>query len=237
MVATFPMPAGLVFDWHVHDDHQLAWASRGVLTVRTAAAAWVLPPARALWIPAGVRHETLSAGTATMRSAYVRPGRCAVEWAEPTPVAASPLVAELIGFLADPGHAAGQRPHAEALLAGLLEPAELTSFAVRMPADDRALRVAEALAADPADSRALAEWGAAVGASARTLARAFLAETGTSFGRWRTILRLQSAAGLLAAGEPVGKVARHVGYESDSAFVQAFRQATGSTPAAYFRGG
>jgi AraC-like DNA-binding protein len=30
-------------------------------------------------------------------------------------------------------------------------------------------------------------------------------------------------------------VARRVGYDSDSAFVQAFRRETGVTPAAYFR--
>ncbi|MBO0838543.1 MAG: AraC family ligand binding domain-containing protein, partial [Actinobacteria bacterium] len=77
IVATFPMPAGLVFDWHMHADHQLAWAASGVLTVRTQSSTWVLPPTRALWIPAGLRHETLSAGAATMRSAYVRPDRCA----------------------------------------------------------------------------------------------------------------------------------------------------------------
>src|ERR1700733_7108716 len=47
VVATFPMPAGLVFDWHTHDDHQLAWAARGVLTARTAPSAWALPPRRA----------------------------------------------------------------------------------------------------------------------------------------------------------------------------------------------
>src|SRR5215475_10713474 len=100
-VATFPMPAGQVFDWHTHDDHQLAWAASGVLTVRTLQRAWVLPPTRALWIPAGVRHETLTAGAAaTMRSLYLRPQRCPISWAEPTPVSASPLLAELIGYLA-----------------------------------------------------------------------------------------------------------------------------------------
>jgi quercetin dioxygenase-like cupin family protein len=61
VAVTFPMPAGLVFDWHTHEDHQLAWAASGVLAVRTAAAAWSLPPSRALWIPAGVRLATLSA--------------------------------------------------------------------------------------------------------------------------------------------------------------------------------
>ena len=37
--------------------------------------------------------------------------------------------------------------------------------------------------------------------------------------------------------EPVASVARHVGYESASAFVAAFRRETGLTPATYFRRG
>ena len=235
VVATFPMPAGLVFDWHTHPDHQLAWAASGVLTVRTQASAWVLPPTRALWIPAGLRHETLSTGTATMRSAYVRPSRCPIDWTAPTPVAASPLLAELIGYLEDPALEAGHRAHAEAVLVDLLRPVQMTTIEVRMPDDDRARNVANAIAANPADSRTLAEWGRDVGASERTLARAFLAETGVSFGRWRTLLRVQAALAALANGDPVGNVARRVGYESDSAFVQAFRRETGVTPAAYFR--
>jgi AraC-like DNA-binding protein len=237
VVATFPMPAGLVFDWHTHPDHQLAWAASGVLTVRTMETAWVLPPTRALWIPAGLQHETLSAGTATMRSAYVRPARCAIAWTEPTPVSASPLLAELIGYLADPDLAAGSRSNAEAVLVDILQPVAMTTIQVRMPADDRARAVADGIAANPADGRTLAEWGHEVGASERTLARAFLADTGMSFGRWRTLLRVQTALAELARGEPVGNVARHVGYDSDSAFVQAFRRETGVTPAAYFRQG
>jgi AraC-like DNA-binding protein/quercetin dioxygenase-like cupin family protein len=237
VVATFPMPGGLVFDWHTHPDHQLAWAASGVLTVRTRESAWVLPPTRALWIPAGLRHETLSTGTATMRSAYVRPAQCRIGWTDPTPVSATPLLAELIGYLASPDLAADQRANAEAVLVDLLQPVAMTTIDVRMPSDDRAREVADAIAADPADGRTLAEWGRDVGASERTLARAFLADTGVSFGRWRTLLRVQIALARLAKGEPVGNVARRVGYDSDSAFVQAFRRETGVTPAAYFRQG
>jgi AraC-like DNA-binding protein/quercetin dioxygenase-like cupin family protein len=237
IVATFPMPAGLVFDWHTHTDHQLAWAASGVLTVRTEESTWVLPPTRALWIPAGLRHETLSAGMATMRSAYLRPARCAISWTEPTPVSASPLLAELIGYLEDLDLDAAQRVHAEAVLVDLLRPVAMTTIEVRMPTDDRAREVADGIAADPADARTLAEWGREVGASERTLARAFLASTGVSFGRWRTMMRVQAALVALADGEPVGNVARHVGYDSGSAFVQAFRRETGVTPATYFRRG
>jgi AraC-like DNA-binding protein len=58
--------------------------------------------------------------------------------------------------------------------------------------------------------------------------------TGLPFGHWRVLLRLQAALPALAAGEPVGNVARQVGYESVSAFVAAFRRQTGVTPAKYF---
>jgi AraC-like DNA-binding protein len=87
---------------------------------------------------------------------------------------------------------------------------------------------------NPADQRTLAEWGRTVGASERTLARAFVTGTGLPFGRWRTLLRIQSALPLLAAGDPVSRVAPRVGYETASAFVAAFRRETGLTPSAYF---
>jgi AraC-like DNA-binding protein len=128
-----------------------------------------------------------------------------------------------------------KRAHAEVLLVDCLEPVTATSVEVRMPVDDRARKVAQALLDDPSDGRTLAAWGEVVGASDRTLARAFLADTGLPFGRWRSLARLRSAIAALAGGEPVGNVARQVGYESPSAFVAAFRRETGMTPAGYFR--
>ncbi len=232
-VATFPMPAGTLFDWHTHADHQLAWASSGVLTVLTEGATWVLPPTRALWIPAGLPHETGTSGQATMRSVYMPPGLSPVNWAVPTPVAASALLAEVIGYLGGELTSA-QRSHAEALLSDLLAPVPVTTLDVRFPADPLAGAVARALRDDPASQRTLADWGRAIGASERTLARAFVAATGVPFGRWRTLLRLQAALPLLAAGQPVGRVAHRVGYETTSAFIAAFRRETGVTPATYF---
>ncbi len=130
------MPPGTRFDWHTHEDHQLAWAASGVLTVLTGeveGSTWVLPPTRALWIPAGLPHETASDGRATMRSLYIRPGLSPVKWTDPTPVAASPLLAELIGYLGEPGLSAGHRAHAEILLADLLTPVPVTTIGVRLP--------------------------------------------------------------------------------------------------------
>jgi AraC-like DNA-binding protein len=234
-VATFPMPDGLVFDWHTHEHHQLAWAADGVLSVRTASSAWVLPPSRALFIPAGIRHETLSEGSATMRALYIDPAATATGWRDCTPVAATSLLAELICYLADPALTPDRRAHAETMLVDVLEPVSTTAFDVRMPSDDRARQVADGLVESPADGRTLAEWGHDVGASARTLARAFRADTGLPFGRWRTLVRLRAAMVGLARGAAVASIASQVGYESTSAFVSAFRRETGATPAAYFR--
>ena len=233
-VVTFPMPDGLVFDWHTHDEHQLAWAASGVLTIRSADLAWVLPPTRAMWIPAGVRHETLSERSAVMRSAYVKTDACPSLWTVCTPVVATRLLTELVAFLEQPDLAVSVRTHAMAMLFDVLEPASATSIDVRMPAEERARKVADALSRAPGDDRTLSEWGSEVGASSRTLARAFLADTGLTFGRWRSLLRLHTAIGALAEGQAVTNVAALVGYESTSAFVSAFRRATGVTPGSYF---
>jgi AraC-like DNA-binding protein len=124
--------------------------------------------------------------------------------------------------------------NAESVLVDLLEPVDIATVELRLPSDIRAREVAMAIQADPADNRSLAEWGFLVGASGRTLARAFLAGTGVPFGRWRTLARLQAALDRLASGEPVRNVAHAVGYETPSAFVAAFRRQTGQTPGAFF---
>jgi AraC-like DNA-binding protein len=235
IVATFPMPRGTRFEWHTHGDHQIAWSPEGVLTVLTDSGTYVLPPTRAVWIPAGTPHETRASGVAILRSAYLRPARCPVGWADPTPVVVTPLLAELISHLGSDQLPSRHRSRAETLLFDLLTPIHTATIDVDLPADARAREVAEALLADPADDRTLQAWGRHVGASSRTLARAFLSETGLSFGRWRTLIRLQAALPRLADGAAVSAVAGQVGYQTTSAFVAAFRAQVGVTPGRYFR--
>jgi len=237
VVATFPMTAGTHFSWHSHEAHQLAWAPFGVLRVRTQTATWVLPPTRALWVPAGLPHDVMAAGSATMMAVYLDAEACGVRWVDPTPVRAGSLLGELIGYLAHDDLDAARRTRAEAILVDLLEPVAISTIEYRMPVDARAREVAEAIRANPADPRSLAAWGNVVGASGRTLARMFLTDTGVTFGRWRTLARLQCALDRLATGEAVGTVARAVGYETPSAFVAAFRRQTGQTPGAFFTPG
>jgi AraC-like DNA-binding protein len=235
IAASFQMIPETGFEWHSHSDHQLAWAAGGVLIILIDTWSYVLPPTRALWIPAATPHEARATTAATMRSLYLRPARCPLDWPEPRPVSVSPLLAELISHLGDERVGGPARARAEALVYDLLVPIRTAAIELPLPRDDRANQVAAALLASPRGRRTLAEWGREVGASDRTLARIFVEETGLAFGRWRTRARLQAALELLAEGVSVKAVAPAVGYETTSAFVAAFRGQTGVSPGKYFR--
>jgi AraC-like DNA-binding protein len=216
---------------------QLAYASRGVMTVETAQGAWVVPPHRAVWIPAGVRYGVRMSGRVTVRTLFFRPRMRGPLPASCTAVEVSPLVRELVLHASrqntlrrdDPGARRLARLLLDQLATLPVEPLQLPT-----PGDPRARRAAEALRAEPGGRRALARVSRAAGASQRTLERLFLEETGMTLGRWRRRLRLVEALRLLAAGEPVTRVALDVGYATPSAFIEAFRRELGRTPGRYF---
>ena len=230
------LPAGTWFPWHEHPVHQLVWSARGVVAVKTGDAGWVLPPTRALWLPAGVPHRTGALGRAALRGIYADPALSPVAWPEPRMVAVRPLLRELLEYLTGDGVAPEARLRAEAVAFDLLEPLEVVPIVVPSPADPRARDVERAVVANPADPRSLAEFGRDVGAAERTLARLFVRDCRMPFGTWRTQVRLRASLPLLAQGMPVETVAHRVGYGSASAFVAAFRRAVGVTPGAYFAG-
>jgi AraC-like DNA-binding protein len=226
---------GQRYEEHRHEhEHQLAWASSGVLTVEIGGESWVLPPTLALWIPAGVPHATTATRPTLMQGVYFSDRSRTPRWPGPTVVATTPLLRAMIEHLADPGLPFPARRRAEAVVVDLLVPVSVTTLHVPMPTDPRARDVAEALVEHPADPRTLRAWGARVGASPRTLSRAFVAGTAMTFTEWRTQVRLRAALGHLAVGTPVAVVAREVGYDGSSAFVAAFHRVTGRTPGSYF---
>ncbi|MFE7131230.1 AraC family transcriptional regulator [Streptomyces sp. NPDC057638] len=234
VVGTFTLSKGSWYPAHRHPVHQLAWSRSGLLAVRTAEGAWLLPPSMALWIPARLPHSTGAMGTVELHTPYLDPASCPHAWDEPTVVAVGPLLSSLIHHLERDDLTPEARRRAEAVVFDVLEPLPVTSVSVREPRDPRARAVAQALLDDPTDGRDLPSWGTEVGASARTLARLFTAETGLTFGQWRERLRMQAAMPLLAGELPIEAVARRVGYGSASSFVAAFHRIVGLTPRQYF---
>ncbi|MFG1806077.1 AraC family transcriptional regulator [Streptomyces sp. NPDC049040] len=226
-------------DWHFHDQHQLVHPSRGVLRIFTAGGAWVVPPHRAVLIPAGVAHAHQAHGSTRMRTlAFPRSTDLqrtgALRTDRPTVLAVGPLLREVIVALSDAEPAAArstrQRRTLEQVAIDELRRVDALPLLLPTPADDRLRALGALLHDDPADPRSLAELGAAVGASERTLSRLFHREVGMSFPQWRAQLRLHHSLILLAAGSTVTATATACGYAHTSAFVEAFRHAFGTTP-------
>ena len=222
---------------HAHERSQIIYASCGVMRVRTPQGAWVVPPHRAVWVPAGVVHDVRMAGAVAMRTLYIAPEAVRTLPAECCVVAVSPLLRELIlravelPLLYDETGAEGRLM---TLILDELRALPVLPLNLPMPADPRLLRVCRAILAEPGAARALGDWAGEVGASSRTLARGFVRETGMTFGRWRQQARLLEALTRLAQAQSVTTIALDLGYESPSAFTSMFRRALGRTPSAYF---
>jgi len=228
-------PRGHYIAPHAHRRGQLVFARSGLMQVETAAGFWIVPPQRALWVPPRMRHAIRCRSAVSLRTLYVEPGRwpglpkgCGV-------LGVSPLLRELIIEICE-RRAAPRRRRALGELA-LSELVALPAIPIHLPEprDARLQRVAAALKRQPGDERGLAAWARTAGASARTLTRLFIAETGMTFRQWRRQLRFTVAIERLARREPVTTVALDLGYNSVSAFIEAFRKTFGVTPYRYFR--
>lgn len=220
---------------HAHNVHELLWGFDDLRSVEVDDQVWIIPPDVGLWIPAGAPHRGQVSASASYRSTFIAAEDQLPSMPAPTAVMVPPALSAMLAHLDRDDLGAAARQRAEAVVLDLIEPTTASSFWLPMPRDPRLRIVARAMIAAPDDERCLTSWGNQVGASARTLTRLFTAETGLSFGQWRTHARVRAALLLLAGGRNVSETGRAVGYRTSSAFVRAFRQTTGQTPGAYVR--
>jgi AraC-like DNA-binding protein len=222
---------------HSHERAQLIFASQGAMLVTTPRGSWAVPPQRAVWMPAGLTHEIRMAGVVAMRTLYVRRDAAARLPSEPRVLAVSPLLRELILRACTlPIHydEAGADGRLMALILDEIAAVPTVALDLPMPRDPRLSRLCRALRAEIGSARTLGDWARDAGASSRTLARLFVAETGLTFAAWRQQARLVAAMALLGAGEPITRIALDLGYESPSAFTAMFKRALGEPPSRYF---
>lgn len=230
------MPPNHKVQPHQHDWGQIAFASKGILTITLPDGRYIVPPERALWIPKNVSHEVSTRYGAHFRSLYV--GR---EWSKQLPntsyvFTVSNLLRELIlaiTELPENYDTSGRNQYLLDLLLEEIKNAPSTPLFIPFPTDSRLLNICNHLQTSPADNTPLEQWQHIAGASVRTINRLFNKETGMGFSQWRQRLRIFYALEQLSHGKSVTAVAMDIGYESPSAFITMFKKQLGVSPKIY----
>lgn len=232
-------PDGQRFTVHTHQRGQFAYAACGVITVYTDQGNWVVPPQRAVWVPAGVPHEMSMNGPVTMLNTYVDtpaatrlglPAKCQV-------FGVSALLRHLMSEAMDVP-ALYQEQSRDGHLMNLLlhEIAEMPPLSLNapLPSEPRLAEACRQLLAHPSLEVGIEDMTRQVGMSRRTFTRLFRQETGISFVEWRQQACLLTAVVRLGNGEAITRVATDLGYSSPSAFTSVFRRVLGAAPSRYF---
>jgi len=220
---------------HAHQRDQFLYAVDGIMRVRTRDEAWIVPPDRAVYIPADTVHAISIRGNLEMRTLYLVSRAADDLPVVPTVFDVSDLLRNLIlALIEEPVFydVEGRGGALAILILSEITSARRLALGVPMPRDTRLERLCAALLADPSSRLTLEGWSETAGASARTLARLFEQEIGMSFGAWRRRVRLHIAIEEIVAGEPIARVAARSGYRSASAFSAAFRRSMGVAPSA-----
>ena len=231
----------LVTGWHFHDVHEIEYACRGVVEVKTQAGHYLLPPHQAAWIPAGLHHRTtLNAGAQTLAVLF-EPGLVPMAGDRVRIIAVSALLREMMRY--------SERWPISRTESGM----EADSFfqalgyvVAEALQDERPLNLP--VSADPVvtaaadytrahlDRVAVSDVTRAVGLSERTLRGIFSTHLGMS---WRSYLlraRVLRSMALLAQPErSILEVSIAVGFDDVGAFARSFARHCGETPSAYKR--
>src|SRR6266702_4731761 len=235
---------GVRLDPHMHREAQLVYAAKGTMQVTTPKGRWLVPPDRAVWVPAHLEHAIDVLADIEMRTLYFD-----LPWLKREQryegltkefvVRVSPLLHQAIIALFDSRNTSERTGLLVRLVMLELHQAEDSATFVPLPHEPRCRRAAMIVLDDPTGLHDIDTLAREVGTSARTLSRLFSAETQLSFKSWCQRARVAAAIQRLStdAGVSVKQLATQLGYASVPAFSAAFRQVTGRTPTEFVRKG
>lgn len=215
---------------------QVLWASQGAITATMSGALWIVPTGRALWLPPGTPNDVTLIGRGVLRTIYLTRARSRPLARAPRLIAFPPLLRELIRRAFERDTLNASVPHEAHVVALLVDELAAQCAApslpvdLPLPRDPRAERAASRILMNPGAPIAELQLERHSGAARRTIERLFRADTGLSLGAWHQRASIIHSISRLAQGDNVAQAAVAAGYSSASAFVQGFKQVTGTTP-------
>lgn len=223
---------------HRHRLGQVLHPASGIVLVKTQYGIWTVPAGRGVWIPALEAHEVDFLSDAYMHSIYLDsqfteslPKQCVA-------INIPKVLYELASYTANiqDSNDTENLAHSLAIVITRLTKDSLDKpLHIPVPTDKILNHIYTHLINQPSDQRTIEAWAATTGFSSRTLTRKLRQQTGMTFRRWRQQIRLVTALEKLSRNEKVTTVAYDVGYETTSAFINAFRQNFGETPKEFLK--
>lgn len=230
-------PAGYAGYMHAHTRAQFLYAVSGSMKLTFALGRWIIPPKRAVWLPAGYPHQTGSIGALEMRTLYIDSCAPMPEAPDaPCMLRVSPLLHELVLRMVDlpiEYEEDGQDGRIVDTLLGEIDWTPIHPVSLPSHGDKRLQSLEQSLTRNPGDSSTLEQWAARFKLSPRTLTRLIRRETDLSFQVWRDQIRTFAAIPMLAEGRPLAEVADALGYETAWGFTAMFKRVTGVVPSRY----
>jgi AraC-like DNA-binding protein len=231
----------LVTGWHFHDVHEIEYACRGMVEVKTEVGHYLLPPHQAAWIPAGLHHQTTLNADAQTLAVLFEPRLVPMAGDRVRIIAVSPLLREMMLYSARwPISRSESGPEADSFFQALgyvVAEALDDERPLHLPvSNDPVVTAATDFTRAHLDCVTLSDVTRAIGVSERTLRRIFSASLGMS---WRSYLiraRVLRSMALLAKPDcSVLEVSLAVGFDDVGAFARSFARHCGETPSAYRR--
>ncbi|SHF58824.1 transcriptional regulator, AraC family [Marinomonas polaris DSM 16579] len=230
------MPANTVEEWHAHPWHQVLFPISGLLQSTIEGKSIIVPHNGMLFIPANTIHKSVSVTKTQFLAVYLNPKSRVNYGDEPKSCLLTPFLKELIVLLVEQGldnHTEQMTTNLLKVLRDQIAIAKNYEIPLLIPNDRRLMAIFVELNQQPNLALTLAEWAVKVGASPRTLTRLCAKEFNQSFAMWRQNIRLVLSLQLLEKSMSIQNIALDLGYQSDSAYIYAFKGLFAQTPSQY----
>ncbi len=230
-----PLPAGLWTTWHAHPTWgELAFLPEGNGIFESSSGTYLANNLQCVWIPPRLNHDFYLLEESLNRTIFVDESifKGNERFYSMQSIVITPLLRELM-LAIDDWHLDMSREadrHIGLALWEAVVRSEQKTTNMVIPHDRRLQKLCAAVISDIDGNVSLKEWSRELGMSTKTIARLFLRETRTTFGRWVQLAKMEHAHRLIEGGSNVTEAALSCGYSSISSFITTFKKVYGCTP-------
>ncbi|MGF1684658.1 helix-turn-helix transcriptional regulator [Photobacterium makurazakiensis] len=221
---------------HVHPWGQLQLINGGILELRAEKKRFLSPSQYAVWVPAGIEHESYMRRSMNYCSMNIIKPLAAPLPSYPCLLEVTPIMEAIVTDLKQRRITVPETEEDQRLVKVLLDQVyKAKEHEQFLPnTNDKLLKpILKDLELNPTTEKSLKEWAEELHTTERTLARHCQDKLGMSFTEWRQRRKFVYSLHLLRKGLSVKEIALTLGYHQASPFITLFKRHAHCTPEQY----